>query len=107
MEPAGNHQVQDEPEIAFDSDRDTLADSPEFAHDTALSIGERWLDGSKQKRGFDSNALKRLPEDAWFECSDIGGDIRQFRHAYQLAGCGYGFATSLFMMEKNNGQRFW
>jgi hypothetical protein len=96
VEPAGNHQVQDEPEIAFYSDRDALADSPDFAHDTALRIGERWLGGSKQERGLDSNALKRLAEDAWFECSDVGGDIRQLRHVYQLAGCAYGFATALY-----------
>jgi hypothetical protein len=28
--------------------------------------------------------------------SDVGGDIRQFRHTYQLAGCTRNFATSLF-----------
>ena len=107
MEPAGNHQVQGEPEIAFYSDGDALADSPEFAHDTALHIGEWRLGGSKQERARHSNALKRLREDAWFECSDVGSDIRQFRHAYQLAGCGCAFATSLSIMEKNNGRRFW
>jgi hypothetical protein len=107
VKPAGNHQVQGEPEIAFYSDRDALADSPEFAHDTALRIGEWRLGGSKQERARHSNALKRLREDAWFECSDVGSDIRQFRHAYQLAGCGCAFATSLSIMEKNNGRRFW
>jgi len=107
VEPAGNHQVQGEPEIAFYSDRDALADSPEFAHDTALHMCEWGLGGSKQERARQASALKRLREDAWFKCSDVGSDIRQFRHAYQLAGCGYGFATSLSMMEKNNGQRFW
>jgi len=106
VEPASNHQVQDEPEIAFYSNRDALADSPEFAHDAALRICEWRLDGSKQERARQSNALKRLPEDAWFECSDVGGDIRQFRHAYQLAGCACAFATSLFTMEKNNRRRF-
>jgi len=93
VEPAGNHQVQDEPEIAFYSDSDALPDSPEFAHDTALHIGEWRLGGSKQERARQSNALKGLREDAWFECSDVGGDIRQFRHAYQLAGCACAFAT--------------
>src|SRR6266478_1785264 len=101
VEPAGNHQVQNEPEVASCCDRDSLADSPEFAHDTALRICEWRLRGSKQERARQSNAFKRLREDAWFECSDVGGDIRQFRHAYQLAGCACGFATSLFTMERN------
>ena len=106
MDPAGNHQVQNEPEFAFYSDRDALADSPEFAHDTALHICEWRLDGSKQERVRQSNALERFREDAWFEWSDVGGDIRQFRHAYQLAGCAWAFATSLFTMEKNKRRRF-
>jgi hypothetical protein len=34
-----------------------------------------------------SDLFERLADDAWLECADVGGDIRQLRHAYQLA-CG-------------------
>ena len=38
VQPTGNHQVQYEPEIAFNANRDTLADPPEFAYYAALNI---------------------------------------------------------------------
>jgi hypothetical protein len=63
-----------------------LADSPQFAHDAAFHIRNGGFRGSKQKGTRQSHSLNRLSDDARFECSDVGGDIRQFRHAYQLAG---------------------
>jgi hypothetical protein len=96
VQPAGNHQVQHQPEIAFHSNRDSLPDSPQFAHNAALHIRNWRLRGSKQKRARQSHALDRLPDDAWFERTDVCGDIRQFWHAYQLAGRPCAFATSLF-----------
>jgi hypothetical protein len=86
VQPAGNHQVQHQPQIAFYSNRDTLADSPQFAHDAALHIRNGRLCGSKQKRARQAHSLDGLRDDAFLECTDIGGDIRQFRHAYQHAG---------------------
>jgi hypothetical protein len=88
--------VQHQPKIAFHSDRDSLADSPQFAHDAALHTCNRWLCGSKQKRARKPHSIDRLRDDAWFERGDVRGDIRHFRHAYQLAGCAGAFATSLF-----------
>jgi hypothetical protein len=99
VQPAGNHQVQDQPEIAFHSNRDSLADSPQFAHDPALD-GCNWrLRGPQQEGARQSHSLDGLSDDSWFECADVGGDIRKFRHAYQLAGCTRVFATSLFTMD--------
>jgi hypothetical protein len=57
------------------------------------------LHGAKQKRAGKAHSIDRLRDDARFECSDVGGDIRQLRHAYQLAGCARAFATSLFLAE--------
>jgi len=88
--------VQHEPEVAFYSNRDSLADSAQFAHNPAFHTRERRLYGSKQKRARQSHSVDRLPHNAWFECADIGGDIRQLRHAYQLARRTRVFATSLF-----------
>jgi hypothetical protein len=93
VQPASNHQVQHQPEVALHSNRDSLADSPQFADDAALHIRYWGLRRSKQKRACQSHSFDRLRDDARFECSDVGGDIRQFRHAYQLAGRTCAFAT--------------
>ena len=39
------------------------------------------LHGAKQKRARQPHSLDRLPDDAWFKRGDVGGDVRQFRHA--------------------------
>jgi hypothetical protein len=36
------------------------------------------LYGSKQKSAGESHTLDRLSHEAWFKCTDVGGDIRQF-----------------------------
>src|ERR1700674_2368850 len=99
VQPAGNHQVQDQPEITFYSNRDSLADRPQFAHDAALD-GCNWrLCGSQQERAREAHSFDGLIDDSWFECADVGGDIGQLWHAYQLAGCTSVFAISLFIMD--------
>src|SRR2546422_9152397 len=85
VQPAGNHQVKHQPKIVLYSNCDALANSPHFAHRTALDTGNWRVRGSKQKGVSKSYSLERLCDDAWFEGSDIRDDIRQFRHAYQLA----------------------
>jgi hypothetical protein len=100
VEAAGDHQMQHEPEIAFYSKGETLADSPEFADDAALDIGKWWLRGSKEKRAAQAHTLDWLPNDSRFKCSDVGDDVRKFRHAYELAGCSGVFATLLFVGQR-------
>src|SRR6267143_6483966 len=93
MQAAGNHQVQNEPEIAFYSDGDSLADSAQLGDWATLDVGNWRLRGSKQKKTGQANALDWLREDARLECGDVGGDVREFRHAYELAGRGRDFAN--------------
>src|SRR2546426_3310801 len=77
--------VKHQPKIVLYSNCDALANSPHFAYRTALDTGNWRVRGSKQKGVSKSYSLERLCDDAWFEGSDIRDDIRQFRHAYQLA----------------------
>ena len=58
------------------------------------TLGNWRLHGSKQKGARQPHSLERLANDAWFECADVGGDVRQFRHDYQLARRTRVFATS-------------
>jgi len=60
-----------------------------------LAFSFFFVPGSKENPR-QSHALDRLGHDRWFECTDVGGDIRQFWYAYQLAGRTRTFATSLF-----------
>src|SRR5882762_7717592 len=100
MQAAGNHQVQNEPEIAFYSDGDSLADSAQLGHRAALDVGNRGLRGSKQKKTGQAHTLDSLREDAWLECGDVGGDVREFRHTYELAGRGRNFANFSIAMDE-------
>ena len=80
METAGDHQVQNEPEVAFDADGDALADAAECLDGAAFDACERRVDSAQQKDAGHANALKRLAEDARFERGDVGGDVGQLRH---------------------------
>ncbi len=81
MQPAGNHQMQHQPEIAFHSDRNSLADAPQFLHRASLHICNRRLCGAKQERARQSHAFDPLPNDASFKRGHVSGDVWEFRHA--------------------------
>ena len=98
MQAARDHQMQNEPEVAFEADGDALADAAEFTDDAAVGVGEWWKGGAKKKRSGDSNAHERLRKDARFECGEVGGDVGEFGHAYKIAGVTRDFATRLFSM---------
>jgi hypothetical protein len=100
VKAAGNNEVQDEPEVAVNSNGDAFANAAEFADDTAFGVGEWRLDGAKEERTRDSNALERLTNDAGFEGGEVGGDIGEFGHADQIAGRTWEFATSNFAQER-------
>src|SRR5712671_168982 len=99
MQAAGNHQVQNEPEIAFYSDGDSLADSAQLGDGATFDVRDWRLRGSKQKKTGQAHALDWLREDARLECGDVGGDVGKFRHEYELAGCMRAFARSFKLDE--------
>jgi len=80
VQAAGDHQMQNEPEIAFQADGNALANAAEFADDAAVGIREWRKRGAKKKRGGDSNAHERLREDARFECGEVGDDVGKLGH---------------------------
>jgi hypothetical protein len=85
MQSPGNHQMKREPEVVLDADYYALPDSPQFAHRTAFHTRQRRLRGSQQKGAVQPYVFQRLADYARFERADIGQDIRQFWHGYQLA----------------------
>ena len=85
MQPSGDHQVEHQPEIAFDADCNALPNAAQFANRAALNARKWRIDGAQQEDGCQPNPLERLAEDARFERSDVGGDVGQFRHCSQIA----------------------
>jgi hypothetical protein len=87
--------VKRQPQVVVYSNYDALADSTQFADRTALYARKRRLRGSQQKGARQPYPLKWLTDYARFERANIGGNIRQFWHGYQLARRGQTFATSM------------
>jgi len=83
VQAAGNHQMQNQPEVAFYSMaiRLPIRRSWVTGRPSTSEIGVR---GSKQKETGQSHALDWLREDARLKCADVGGDVGKFRHEYEL-----------------------
>src|SRR5438309_1984534 len=80
MQTPGDHEVQHEPKIAFDSNRNSFPDPPNFADRPPFYICQRWLRCTEQERARQAYVLNRLAQYAGFESIDVSGDIWQFRH---------------------------
>src|ERR1700675_1841370 len=63
VETAGNHQVQHQPQIAFYSNANSLADSPQFAHGAPFYVRNWWLRSAQQKGTGQTYLLDRLTYD--------------------------------------------
>ncbi len=85
MQPARDHQVNHQPEVAIDAYRDALADAPHFAHGPAFHFADRGLCRAQQKGACHTHLQKWLAGDARLKGADVCGDVGQFRHEYQIA----------------------
>jgi len=80
VEAAGDHEMQDEPEIAFEADADAFAEAAELEDFFAERVRERRSGGAEEKRTGDAEVLEGFIEDALVESIEVDGDVRQFRH---------------------------
>src|SRR5207237_2158948 len=80
MQSPRDHQVQHQPEIAFESERDPLTDSPQFPHYAAFDACNRRLRSSKEKGASQSHSLESLAHNQRLQRSDVSNDVRQFWH---------------------------
>jgi hypothetical protein len=76
VKPAGDHQMNYEPEIAVYSHTDTLADAFQFPHRAALDVRRPGLnrpqyEGAQQPHTFDT-----LADNSRLERADIGNYVR-------------------------------
>ena len=80
MQTPCNHQVEDEPKIAFDTESNAFADAADFTNHATFGLAEWGLNGAEQKRAGEAHALEGLANHAWLKGVDVRRDIGQFRH---------------------------
>ena len=80
-QPAGDHQVQHEKKLGFETDHDALAEAAHRVDPPALGGGERRHDGAQHERADQAHAVEPLARDASVETFDIDDDVGQLRHA--------------------------
>ena len=85
MKTAGDHQMQHHPEIACKANGDAFPDPAEFAYGLPLEGLDRGLHGTQQKGAGHACMLEPLAQNAGLERAEIGGNVGQLRHSYQLS----------------------
>jgi hypothetical protein len=75
VQPAGNHQVKNQPKIILDANCNALAQAPQFADNVTFHDRKRRSRGSQEKGACQPYPLEWLTDNAWLECVDIGGNI--------------------------------
>ena len=83
VKPAGDHQVQDQPELVLKPDGNSLSHSPQLAHCLAPDGFQRRLECPEQERAVDSHPLQPLSDYAPDERLDVDHDVREFRHGVE------------------------
>lgn len=82
MKAAGDHQMENEPEVVFEADADAFAESAEVDDSFARGACERRSCGAEEKRADDADGVEGLAEDARFERFDVNDDVGEFRQAF-------------------------
>ena len=80
MEAAGDHEMEDEPEIVVEAESDALADATEFADGVAFGGGNGRVGGAEEEWATDADVLETLADDAGFQCGEVSGDVGEFGH---------------------------
>ena len=96
MQTAGDHEMKNEPKVSFEADGDALADASNFADRPPFDGCDGRVDGAQEKDAGDAHVLERLAKDARLKRGDVGGDVGQFRHCYQIAAKVLASATIFF-----------
>src|SRR5688500_11032093 len=80
VQPPGDHQVQDEEEIALQADDDAFSEAGQRQYLLAYHLADRWHCGAKQERIEELNLLQPRAADQPLEAFQIDGDIGQLGH---------------------------
>jgi hypothetical protein len=80
VEPAGDHQVQHEKEIAFEREDDALSDAPKIRDTPPVRLRQRRIDGTQEKRRADADGDEAMPDHSGFQSVEIRDDVRELGH---------------------------
>lgn len=86
VQAAGDHEMEDEPEIVFEADADAFAESAEAENFLAEGVRERRRSGSQKERTGDAYVFERLVEDALLESFEVDRDVGKFGHDVDASG---------------------
>ena len=80
MKAAGNHQMQNEPEIVFEPDANPFTQAAQLSNLATFHACDWWRRRAQQKRRRNLHAFERLSQNSLLERFDVDNDVRQFRH---------------------------
>jgi hypothetical protein len=75
VKAAGDHEVDDDEELAFDREDDALAQAAESDDGPALHRGYRRIDRAENERTRQAKPLERPAEDARLEGRQVRDDV--------------------------------
>ena len=75
VQTAGDHQVDDDEQLALEREDDALAQAPEPHHGPPLDRGHRRIDRAQDERARQAKPLERLPDDARLEGRQVRDDV--------------------------------
>ncbi len=77
---AGDHEMDDDEEVAGEGEDDALAEALDAGDDLALDGRDRRRDRAQQERMADAHALEAMADDLGVEPLEIDADVGQFGH---------------------------
>ena len=84
VEPAGDHEVEDEIKVVLKAPDDALAQAQKILDRAAVERGQRGFEGADEKRTFDICFVQYLALDPRPQVFDVDGNIGELRHGVSL-----------------------
>ncbi len=80
MQAPGDHQMEDQPIVAFEAERQSFAQPPQLRDKAAFEGIKGRIDGPEKKRACSPDAPQRLSQDPLFQGLQIDRDVGQLWH---------------------------
>ena len=82
MKPAGNHEVQHEPQVTFEAEADAFTQPAQLHNPFAFDTREWRFRSAQEERRRNVRAFEPSILNSFLKRLDIGDDVRQFRHRF-------------------------
>jgi len=103
MQTTGDHEMENQPKVAFQAKANSLSYSTKLNDVLASCAVKRRIRGAKQKRTGDADIFQFPPADPFLERLDVDDDVWQFGHAlWPPTGLAYRILAAMFL-NQNHG----